>query len=212
MAAILSAACILIGGYGIARAYVKCVEQDVIIRDLDEDTQFRSDVRTLAMGQMETSQGSTLAAALRDITLDGYDITGIVAELEHVPPPDDDWWRVRNVPQCDRARLLQARCPPGPRRKLPRFVAACALEMRMKFGSCAPTSANALMAESWYEKVCKDRFVRQIDAAHHRQDVMNAFFGETFDFESASARRRAPRWLLWLRGEETTFTTAAYAC
>lgn len=212
MAAILGAACILVGGYGIAKAYISCVENDAIVRELEEDTQFREDVRMIAMGQMETSGGSTLGAALRDITLEGYDITGVVEELEHVPPPDDRWWEARNVAPCDRFRYTQAVCPPGPSRRLPRFVAACACELRSKFGARAPTPANVMLAEAWYDKVCKDRHVRQGDANHHRQLVLNVFFSDTFDFHFATARRRAPQWLLWMRGEVTTHTSAAQVC
>ena len=212
MAAILGAVCLLAGGYGIVSAYIKCVGTDELVSDLAADRRFREEVHDIAMGQMETSDGSTLNAALRDITAEGYDITGIVAELGHVPPPDDGWWEARNVPVCDRVRIANSDCPPGPMRSLPRFVAACVCEMRSKFGVRAPSPANVLLVEAWYNKICKDRHVRQGDANHHRQLVLNAFFSDTFDFRFATARRRAPRWLLLMRGEVTIPTSAASVC
>jgi hypothetical protein len=172
------------------------------------DTQFRQDVVHLASTELPSVDGSTVKAALRDITVAGYDIIGVIDDAANTDPEQLtlEWWKEHDVARRDIPAYLNAVRVPGEIRAIPRFVAACVVEMRARYGVLAKSEANILLVGQWYAKLCKQHCVRQSDVVRHRQLVLNCFFSETFDFEHANARYNAPYWLKALRGEVTQFT------
>lgn len=84
---------------------------------------------------------------------------------------------------------------------VPKFAAAMCLMLRSKLGRLATNEANILLVEREYLRVARNLRVRDVDIVMHQQYVLNAVFGDDFT-GTALARRRMPRWLVALHGEQ----------
>lgn len=94
--------------------------------------------------------------------------------------------------------LIVHRAAPVEVRVFPAFAADMALLLESNLGTMAPSSANLLVAEREYHRVCRRMGVRIADQATHRQHVLNAFFYEGELSRVGLVRTRMPRWLLRL--------------
>lgn len=80
---------------------------------------------------------------------------------------------------------------------IPRFAAACVTVLRSRLGVLGRTSANLLLVQREYLRLCRRRGVRAHDIASHQLHVMNAFFTNDVYERVAQSRRRVPKWLKW---------------
>lgn len=80
---------------------------------------------------------------------------------------------------------------------IPRFAGACVAVLRSRLGVLGRTSANLLLVQREYLRLCRRRGVRAHDIASHQLHVMNAFFTDSVYDRVAQSRRRVPIWLRW---------------
>lgn len=211
MAVLASAAVatgLCIAAHYISKTIVACGDVADDIDRLDRENRFRSDVFAIVATEMPCVDGSSVKAAVRDITCtEGYDICGVLEDLARTPPGnvDNAWWQTHGVTNTDIVQYANAQRIAGQPRPIPRFVAAVVVELRASRGVMQRTPANVLLIQDKYLRLCKLHRVRQADIVRHRQLVVNLYFSEYFDFDIGHARRRAPYWLRWLRGEITQF-------
>jgi len=199
---------------GVIKICNTCGSLDDNVAKLHAEETMRAAVRhEMLDGDLPCDDGSTLAGVKRELTcVNGYDVAGVLADRRRVPADQRDvaWYAKRGV-AADRIMDFENPEVSGPAVRighvLPRFVAACTLELRSKFGSLAPTDANKLLVEKTYLKLCKQHGVRQHDIAHHRQAVLTCFFTDTGEDAFVAARFTAPKWLLWLWGGSLRTTT-----
>lgn len=81
---------------------------------------------------------------------------------------------------------------------VPKFAAACALQLRCKLGSLVNNEANILLVQRKYLELCRRHGVRDVDVVLHQQFVINATFTEGVLDEIATIRRRLPAWVKWM--------------
>jgi len=218
MAAIATSVGILgISALGV-RLFRQCYRLEEDVTRLNDDEVFREQVVQLASTELPSVDGSTVKAAVRDITVgSGYDISGVLEEAARTAVADltPQWWQTRGVANVDIVQFAGANRVVGAVRPIPRFVAACVVELRARYGVMSSSDANVLVIQDRYIKLCKTHHVRQIDVARHRQLVINLFFSSYLDFDIAHARRRAPQWLLtmrdWFSDEPYTHTSGPTA-
>ncbi len=173
---------------------------------LNEEKQIRLKIHEELMSELPSDGGSTLAGVKRELACDyGYDVCGIVEEYRQTDPATitTQWWDDRHVPVQRRGDYIKAAwVPPRPQvRLVPKLVAACVLELRCKYGVLSTDSANVMLIEKEYLKLCKRHRVRQFDIAKHRQFVLNVFFSDTGEYDVSLARARVPNWLKWMRSD-----------
>jgi hypothetical protein len=188
---------------------VQCCNLSDNLDNLDADTRFRKEICTEISSGMHTGSDSVLSCTLMELTFEGHDVVGALT-AEKVGEPDA-WFVERKVmpilPFIRAHRIIER-----PRKPLAKFAAACVVELRSKFGVLSSTSANHMLIQKCYLKLCRDHHVRQTDVALHRQVVLNHFFSETDDIGFAFARYNAPRWLKWIRGELTPSSNPLTVC
>lgn len=80
---------------------------------------------------------------------------------------------------------------------IPRFAGACVAVLRSRLGVLGRTSANLLLVQREYLRLCRRRGVRAHDIVSHQLHVMNAFFTDDVYDRVAQTRRRIPAWLRW---------------
>ncbi len=83
---------------------------------------------------------------------------------------------------------------------VPAFAADMTLLLRSNLGPLEYNTANLLLVNAEYHRVCRGLFVRCVDQAAHRQHVINAFFFEDVFDQVGRTRSRLPRWLNTLMG------------
>lgn len=182
---------------GIGYALSSCRHLDVIVRDLDsDDANSSAMVRDMAAG-LPSYDGSVLTGVINQLVRQGYDINGYIDHIsETAPTPairEDFRMAPTSAALADNVVAIQRPC------RQSKFVLACVCELRAKIGVVEKNSANVLLVQSLYLKLCRDHRVRQTDVVLHRQYVINTFFRESFDDAPALARYNAPRWLVRLR-------------
>jgi len=84
----------------------------------------------------------------------------------------------------------------------PKFIATAVQVLRGKLGRLPVTDANRIVVDTEYNRVCRNGSVRLWVQDHHRQYVMNAFFGKIRSERVALSRSRAPAWVRRTLGYE----------
>ncbi len=199
MASIVVVAVVSIFGVsgGIACAYRRCLQLDTIVRDLDsDDANSRAMDRDMAAG-LPSYDGSVLAGVINQLVGQGYDVNGYISHIGVAQPTPALRAEFGMSPAI--AAVAETMPDIQPPRRQSKFVLACVCELRAKIGVVERSSANIMLVQSLYLKLCRDHRVRQVDVVLHRQHVINAFFRNSFDDPAALARYNAPRWLLMLR-------------
>ncbi len=182
---------------GIVYAYHRCLQLDVIVRDLDsDDDNSRAMSRDMAAG-LPSYDGSVLAGVINQLVGQGYDVNGYISHVGMSQPTQALRAEFGMSPAI--AAVAEALPDIQPPRRQSKFVLACVCELRAKIGVVERNSANVMLVQSLYLKLCRDHRVRQVDVVLHRQHVINTFFRSSFDDPAALARYNAPRWLLALR-------------
>lgn len=95
---------------------------------------------------------------------------------------------------------------------IPKFAAACVLQIRAKLGVLANNEANVLLVQRKYLELTRHHKVRDVDIVLHQQFVINAVFTEGVLDDTASVRRRLPRWIKWLNYLDSVETNANAVC
>lgn len=179
-----------------------CGNSPDLIADFEADNKFRSEVRQCMMEVRGMAADTNLveAAIIETVAKDNVLIGGI----DHVRKANagvartfKQWHAYEKSVGVD---LVSGALKSKPAVKVPRFAAACTLELRSRLGRMEPTEANILLAERKYNEICRKRGVHTADAQRHLAHVLNALFTEDVLEVVASTRRRAPRWLRWAWG------------
>lgn len=170
------------------------------------DTQVREAIR----GEMRLHMGyfgreSCVASAIDDVLVDtGYDLAdgGSIRKANIGVKRTLAGWDAYFVSIGITAQQLLEATERSSARKtariVPKFAAACALQLRCKLGSLANNEANVLLVQRKYLELCRRHKVRDVDVVLHQQFVLNATFTEGVLDEIATTRRRLPAWIKWM--------------
>ncbi len=176
---------------------VGCVNLVNVVHALDDDDRINDQIAHEISNGLPSYDGSTLSGVVGALTIDGYDVVGVIEDTANVTP-DPGIWKDRRIPPRDIPAIVQQTTVRRPC-VLPKFAAACVVELRAKFGVMPEDNASVMLLQREYLKLCRDHHVRQSDTALHRQLVINSYYRDSNDHYAAYARYNAPKWLKWLR-------------
>lgn len=184
---------------------------------LQVDNAVRSSIRASLMQHVgyhsnETSVEQVMEEVYDDI---GYDLSDrdVVSKLRKLRMTEKEWDAKLvelNVTVADLERKLGQVHTTA--KIIPKFAAACALHIRSKLGTLNNNEANVLLVQRKYLELTRHRKVRDVDIILHQQFVINAVFTEGVLDDTATIRRRLPKWITWLNYVDPVATNGNSVC